>query len=69
MVQIGDRYKERMVPFPGQFFSWEYEVIGFRQDPYAKFAVCNWKIGDGVEREVGISIELLEAEHFYKKIN
>lgn len=69
-IKIGDRYKEYMVPFPGEFFSWEYEVVGFRTESYGDFAQCERIFSDGKrEREkVGISIDLLTEEIFFKKV-
>ena len=63
MVAIGDKYKEIMVPFPGHFFSWEYEVIGFETRPYGKFANVKQTYDDGT-----VAIDLLEEGVFYKKV-
>ena len=67
-VKIGDRYKEYMVPFPGKFFSWEYEVVGFHSEPYGNFADCERIYPDGKQEKVGIDLELLEDTIFYKKV-
>ena len=68
MVKIGDKYKEYMVPFPGKFFNWEYEVMDFRSEPYGNFAECERIYPDGKREKVGIAIGLLEEQVFYKKI-
>lgn len=65
-VKIGDRYKERM--FKGKYFDWEYEVIGFRHEPYGDFADCVRTYPDGKREKVGIDVELLEDTIFYKKL-
>ena len=70
MVAIGDKYKEIMVPFPGHFFSWEYEVIGFETRPYGKFANVKQTYDDGTvaTHKISIAIDLLEEGVFYKKV-
>ena len=67
-IKIGDKFKEKMVPFPDKFFDWEYEVVGFKTEPYGKFAKCECKYPDGKTEPVGIAIELLQEGNFYKKI-
>jgi hypothetical protein len=67
-VKIGDKYIERMVPFKGKYFDWEYEVIGFRHEPYGDFADCVRTYPDGKQEKVGIDLELLEDTIFYKKV-
>lgn len=57
-----------MVPFPGKFFDWEYEVVGFKTEHYGEFAECICTYADGKKEKVGISIELLEEQVFYKKV-
>ena len=67
-VKIGDRYKERMVPFKGKYFSWEYEVVGFKTELGAVFADCVRTYPDGKREKVGIDLDLLEDTIFYKKV-
>lgn len=69
MVRVGDRYKERMVPFKGKYFDWEYEVVGFKSEPYGDFADCERIYPDGKREKVGIDIELLKDTLFYKKVS
>ena len=66
-IKIGDKFKEKMVPFPGKFFDWEYEVVGFTSTSYGKFANCERKYPNGETEPVGISIELLQGGVFYVK--
>ena len=66
-IKIGDKFKEKMVPFPGEFFDWEYEVVGFTSTSYGKFARCECKYPDGKTEPVGIAIELLQGGVFYVK--
>lgn len=69
MVNIGDRYIERMVPFKGKYFDWEYEVVGFHTESCGgKFADCVRTYPDGKQEKVGIDLELLEDTIFYKKV-
>lgn len=68
MVKIGDRYKERMIPFKGKYFDWEYEVVGFKSETYGDFADCERIYPDGKREKVGIDIELLKDTLFYKKV-
>ena len=67
-IKIGDKFKEKMVPFPGKCFDEEYEVVGFKTEPYGEFANCVCKYPDGKTELVGIAIELLQEGNFYKKI-
>ena len=68
-VKIGDKYIERMAPFKGKYFDWEYEVVGFSTEPWgSKFADCVCTYPDGKQEKVGISLELLEGTIFYKKV-
>ena len=72
MVQIGNRYKERMPSFVGNghcFFDYTYIVKRFRHEPYGDFAVCERLYKDGKKDRVDIDIELLENEKTcYEKI-
>lgn len=67
MVRVGDRYKERM--FKEKYFDWEYEVMGFKSEPYGDFADCERIYPDGKREKVGIDIELLKDTLFYKKVS
>ena len=66
-IKIGDKFKEEMTPFPGKFFDWEYEVVGFTSEPYGEFANCKRKHPNGKTEPVGISVELLQDGVFYVK--
>ena len=68
MVNVGDKYKERMPFGENIFFSWEYEVVGFATETYGEFAKCIRKYRGGKEEPVSISIELLTETSFYKKV-
>lgn len=68
MVKKGDKYKERMIPFKGKYFDWEYEVVGFKSETYGDFADCERIYPNGKREKVGIAIGLLEAQVFYKKV-
>lgn len=65
-VKIGDKYKERM--FKEKYFDWEYEVMGFKSEPYGDFADCERIYPNGEREKVGIAIGLLEEPVFYKKL-
>ena len=71
MVNIGDKFKEKMPSWVGngcEIFSWEYVVIGFEEVSYGKFVKCIRKYKDRKEESVNIDIELFNDETFYKKV-
>lgn len=67
-IKIGDKFKERMTPFPGKFFDWEYEIVGFTSKSYGEFADCVCKYPHGTTEPVRISLKLLQGGNFYVKI-
>ena len=52
-----------------RFFSYELEVVGFKSESCGEFAECKETWENGRTDIVGISIELLDNEKIYKKIN
>ena len=71
MVQIGDKYVEKMPSFVGnghEVFSWNYTVVGFTLLKYGVFAKCIRTFKDGTQQPLRIAVDLLNDETFYKKI-
>ncbi len=64
--KIGDKYKERMLK--KSYFDYTLEVVGFKKESYGEFADCTRTYPDGKTEKVGISVDLLRDETFYKKI-
>lgn len=72
MVKIGDKYKQKIpswVKGKNRYFSWEYEVVGFKKESYGDFAECICTHDDGKKEPVGIDIELLlDDKSSYEKV-
>ena len=51
-MKIGDKFRERMPKFVGNgkcYFSWIIEIIGFKKESYADFAICKRTDGNKIE--------------------
>lgn len=69
-MKIGDKFRERMPKFVGNgkcYFSWVIEIIGFKKESYADFAICKRTDGNKIEI-VNYSIDVLNEDYGYESI-
>ena len=75
MVKVGDKYKEYLPSWikgnrnKTMFFSYTYEVIGFKKESNCTFAECIRVYPNGKTEKLGIDIGLFKNEIFYKKVS